>query len=85
MKTYNKALVGTAFLLAAALAIWLVLVLLPGSPLSPLAAPVPPGRAALAAMFAALIAAVAEAMSPHGTDNLSVPFAAALVVFLVAG
>ena len=76
---------SAALFLAAALAIWLVLVLLPGSPLSPLAAPVPPGRAALAAMFAALIAAVAEAMSPHGTDNLSVPFAAALVVFLVAG
>lgn len=76
---------SAALVVAAALAIWLVLVLLPGSPLSPLAAPVSPGRAALAATFAALVAAAAEAMSPRGTDNLSVPFAAALAVFLVVG
>lgn len=76
---------SAALVVAAALAIWLVLVLLPGSPLSPLAAPVSQGRAVLAATLAALVAALAEAMSPHGTDNLSVPFAAALVVFLVVG
>ena len=76
---------SVALFLAAALAIWLVLTLLPGSPLSPLAAPVSQGRAVLAAALAALAAACSEAMSPHGTDNLSVPFAAALVVFLVVG
>ncbi|MBS1965559.1 MAG: phosphatidate cytidylyltransferase [Chloroflexi bacterium SZAS-1] len=71
--------------IAAAIAILLTLVWLPGSALSPLS--VAPGNALAlaAALVAALAAALAEAVSPHGTDNLSVPFVATLAVWLIAG
>jgi phytol kinase len=77
---------GSAALLAAAtVAIFLTLALLPGSALSPNAPPVAAGRALLAALLGACAAALAEAASPRGTDNLSVPLVAAAAVLLVIG
>ena len=72
-------------LLATALAIFLVLTRLPGSPLSPLGQPASTATALAAALLGALAATSVEAISPQGTDNLSVPLAAAAAIFLVAG
>ena len=68
---------------ASAVVMFLTLILLPGSSLSPYAAPVGAGQALLAALLGAGAAALAEAASPHGTDNLSVPLVAAGVVLLI--
>ena len=76
---------SAALLVAAAAAIFLALTLLPGSWLCPHARLVGSGTSLLAALLGAIAAALAEALSPHGTDNLSVPFAAAAVVLLVVG
>jgi phytol kinase len=70
------------FVVSAA-AIFLVLTLLPGSALSPYAPPIGAGRVLLAALFAAAAATLAEAASPRGTDNLSVPLVAAGIVLLI--
>lgn len=74
-----------AMWLAASVAMYLALTLLPGSALSPLAARPEPIRALAAALLGAGLAALAEAISPAGTDNLSVPLVAAGVVYLVLG
>src|SRR5262245_45082052 len=66
-----------------AVVIFLTLRFLPGSPLSPYAPPINAGRALLAALLGAGAAALAEAASPRGTDNLSVPVVAAGVVLLI--
>lgn len=65
---------------ASAVAMLLVLLLLPGSSLSPLATPSGAGRSLSAALVGATFATLAEAVSPHGTDNLLVPLVAAGVV-----
>jgi phytol kinase len=70
------------FVVSAAV-IFLVLVLLPGSALSPYALPIGVSRALRAALLGAGVAALAEAASPRGTDNLSVPLVTAGVVLLV--
>jgi phytol kinase len=75
---------GSAMMFAAsAVAMFLVLALLPGSSLSPLAQPIGMGRALSAALLGAGAAALAEAASPRGTDNLSVPLVAAGVALLI--
>ncbi|HMQ30905.1 MAG TPA: phosphatidate cytidylyltransferase [Chloroflexaceae bacterium] len=75
---------GTAAMFVASLvAMWLTLLLVPGSPLAPTAAPLGAGAALLAALVGAGVAAAAEAVSPAGTDNLSVPLLAAGAVFIV--
>lgn len=71
---------SVAMFVASAVAMFLVLLLLPGSSLSPLATPSGAGRSLLAALVGAAFATLAEAVSPHGTDNLSVPLVAAGVV-----
>jgi phytol kinase len=68
---------------ASAVAIFLALMLLPGSSLSRYAPPIGAGRALPAALLGAGAAALAEAASPRGTDNLSVPLLAAGVVLLI--
>lgn len=60
-----------------------VLWLLPGSSLSPLAAPIELGAAFLLALGGAMGATLVEAVSPHGMDNLGVPLVAAGIVFLM--
>jgi dolichol kinase len=68
---------------AAALAMLLTILLVPGSALAPLTPPISPMVAVIAALAAALIASVAEAFSPAGIDNISVPLLAGLSVFTV--
>ncbi len=74
---------SAAMFVASTTAIFLVLLLLPGSVLSPLAVSLGTGKALLAAVFSGALATLAEGISPHGTDNLSVPLVAAGVVWAV--
>lgn len=74
---------SAALVVAATLSMFLVLTLLPGSALSPLATPIAPARALAVALVGASVAAGAEALSPHGTDNLSVPLVATGVLLLL--
>ncbi|BAZ53886.1 phosphatidate cytidylyltransferase [Nostoc sp. NIES-4103] len=74
---------SAAMLLVSTAVIFLVLLLLPGSSLSPLAQPITVGRVCLAAIVSATFATLAEAVSPHGTDNLSVPLVAAGVAWII--
>jgi phytol kinase len=74
---------SAAMFVASTSAIFLVLLLLPGSSLSPLAIPLGLGRALLTAIVTATFATLAEAVSPYGTDNLSVPIVAAVVLWVV--
>ncbi|MBD2449972.1 phosphatidate cytidylyltransferase [Nostoc sp. FACHB-152] len=70
-----------AMFLVSATAMFLVLLFLPGSFLSPLSVSVSGERALLTALVSAGFATLVEAISPHGTDNLSVPLVAAGVVW----
>ncbi|MFV9506950.1 MAG: diacylglycerol/polyprenol kinase family protein [Oscillochloridaceae bacterium umkhey_bin13] len=72
-----------AFVIAAGLAMFLTLWLVPGSALGPLIPPLGAGVALLAALVGASLAALAEAVSPAGTDNLSAPLLAAAAVYAV--
>ncbi|AUB42839.1 VTE5, phytol kinase [Nostoc flagelliforme CCNUN1] len=74
---------SAAMFVASTVVIFLVLLLLPGSSLSPLAKPFSLAWALLTAVITATFATLAEAVSPHGTDNLSVPLVAAGVVWIV--
>ncbi|MEH2190558.1 MAG: phosphatidate cytidylyltransferase [Nostoc sp.] len=74
---------SAAMFVASTVVIFLVLLLLPGSSLSPLATPLGFGWALLTAVVTATFATLAEAVSPHGTDNLSVPLVAAGVVWVM--
>ncbi|MFW9262159.1 diacylglycerol/polyprenol kinase family protein [Nostoc sp. CALU 546] len=74
---------SAAMFMASTMVIFLVLLLLPGSSLSPLATPLDLGWALLTAVVTATFATLAEAVSPHGTDNLSVPLVAAGVVWII--
>ncbi|MDZ8133851.1 MAG: phosphatidate cytidylyltransferase [Nostoc sp. DedQUE04] len=73
---------SAAMFIASTVVIFLVLLLLPGSLLSPLATPLSFGWALLTAVVTATFATLVEAVSPHGTDNLSVPLTAAGVVWI---
>ncbi|MGV0101865.1 Phosphatidate cytidylyltransferase [Nostoc sp. DSM 114160] len=73
---------SAAMFITSTVVIFLVLLLLPGSLLSPLAKPLSFGWALLTAVVTATFATLAEAVSPHGTDNLSVPLTAAGVVWI---
>jgi phytol kinase len=74
-----------AMLAAAGLAMYLALTLLPGSALAPLAPRPSPAAALLASLAGAAAATLVEAVSPRGTDNLSVPLVAAAIAWLVLG
>jgi phytol kinase len=76
---------SAAMFLAAGAAMFLTLALLPGSPLAPNAPAVGLGRALVAALLGSGAATLAEAVSPRGTDNLSVPLVAAASVLLILG
>ncbi|MDZ7956476.1 MAG: SEC59/DGK1/VTE5 family protein [Aulosira sp. DedQUE10] len=73
---------SVAMFLVSTTAIFLVLLLLPGSSLSPLAVAYGMNKALLAAVVSGALATLAEGISPHGTDNLSVPLVTASVVWL---
>src|SRR5262245_25755924 len=75
---------GSAVMLAVStIVVFLALTMLPGSRLSPQAPSIGAGSALLAALLGAGAAALAEAASPCGTDNLSVPLVAAGVLLLL--
>jgi phytol kinase len=74
---------STAMFAASAASMFLALALLPGSSLCPYAATLDTTRALAAALLGAGAATLAEAISPQGTDNLSVPLVAAGVALLV--
>lgn len=79
----TRTLEGSAVMFAAsAIAMLLTILLLPGSVWAPFAPAADPVRAVVAALLGAAVATAVEAVSPHGTDNLSVPVAAAAVAFL---
>jgi phytol kinase len=59
------------------------LLVLPGSALSPTSESIPFSTALLASSMAAGVATLAEARSPAGTDNLSVPLLAAAALYLL--
>jgi len=67
-----------------AMVVGLTLTLLPGSTLSPYAELNSPATIAVASLAGAAVGTLVEALSPHGTDNLSVPICVALVA-LIAG
>lgn len=75
---------SAAMFVASAVAMFGVLWLLPGSSLSPLAAPFGVQPALLIALVSAVFATLVEAVSPHGTDNLSVPLVGAGVAIAIA-
>src|SRR5262245_44491029 len=75
---------GSAAMFAVSMiVVFLALTFLPGSRLSPHAPSIGAGSALLAALLGAGAAALAEAASPCGTDNLSVPLVAAGVLLLL--
>lgn len=74
---------SAAMFVASTVVIFLVLLLLPGSLLSPLAKHFSLIWVLLTTVITATFATLAEAVSPHGTDNLSVPLVAAGVVWVV--
>ena len=71
--------------LASFTTIMLTLNLLPGSALSPHSIVCAIGTSLPISIIGALVASVAEAFSPAGTDNLSVPLITGLILFLLAG
>jgi phytol kinase len=73
----------TAMGVVSLLAIGLTLLLLPGSALSPSSIPWTTWGAIVIAACGTVVATAAEALSPAGTDNLTVPLLSALAMYLV--
>lgn len=69
--------------LASTTAIFLVLILLPGSLLSPLAVAYGVDKAVFAALVSGILATLAEGVSPHGTDNLTVPLVTSGAIWIL--
>lgn len=74
---------SAAMLVVSALAIYLTLIILPNSPLSPNSFPLGPTRVLLMTVLGAGTATLAEALSPAGTDNLSVPLLTGAVLYAI--
>lgn len=82
---HTRTLEGSAaMLLFSFVGIFLTLLLVPGSTLSPHSIAISPGGALQLAISGALVATVAEAVSPAGSDNLSVPIFTGLTLFLMS-
>jgi phytol kinase len=73
---------STAMVSFSFVAIFLVLSLVPGSSLAPWSEPFPLSTTLPTALVAALVAAVAEGLSPRGTDNISVPLLSAATIWM---
>jgi dolichol kinase len=65
------------------LSIFVTLWLLPGSPLSPLSVPLDVRAVLGLSLAGTLVATTAEALSPAGTDNLSVPLLSGLAMYIL--
>lgn len=73
---------SAAMFLASATAIFLTLWFVPGSALSPTTTPLGLPVCLVATLASAGIATLAEGVSPHGQDNISVPIIAGATVYL---
>jgi phytol kinase len=73
---------ATMFLVSFA-AVAVILLVLPGSSLSPTTEPLAAGTALLSALVAAVVATLAEAVAPVGTHNLSVPLLTSAALYLL--
>lgn len=71
---------SAAMFIASTVAILLTLLFTPGSALSPQSSPIDVGAALITSIVAGLVATIAEGVSPHGTDNISVPLLAGAVI-----
>jgi phytol kinase len=75
---------GSAMMfLASFVALLITLLVLPGSSLSPTTEPLAAGTALLSALVVAVVATLAEAVAPAGTDNLSVPLLTSAALYLL--
>ena len=72
-----------AMFLFSLIAILLTLTILPGSQLSPATVMLFQGKILLYTVISALVATIAEAVAPAGTDNLSVPLVTAACLWLM--
>lgn len=82
----TRTLTGSAAMLVFSfLGIFISLTFIPGSTLSPNSAVLSLQTTLYFSILAACIATLAEALSPAGTDNLSVPLISGLVLFLLIG
>lgn len=80
---HSRTLEGSAAMFFAAfLVIWVTLTYLPGSGLSPLSLPFDSGLIIGISLLAAFVGTFAEAVSPAGTDNLSVPFSVVIILWI---
>lgn len=80
---HTRTLEGSAaMLIAAFISIWFTLSYLPGSGLSPLSVPSEPGIILGVSALSAIVGSLAEAVSPAGTDNLTVPFSVVFVLWM---
>lgn len=75
---------SVAMAIGAFVAMALTLLWLPGSTLSPNSAVLPFGSVLLLTVIGTTVATTAEAFSPAGTDNLSVPLLTGLALFLLS-
>ncbi len=81
---HRRSLEGSmAMAITSFLAIMLTLILLPGSPLSPYSNSIPFRWVILSSIAGSGLATLAEAVSPAGTDNLSVPLVTGLGLYLI--
>ncbi len=72
-----------AMVMASFGAVFITLLLLPASGLSPGSTGIPLSRAVILALVVAVVGALVEGLSPAGTDNLSVPVLTAAALYLL--
>ena len=81
---HTRTLEGSAAMfLGSFISIWLTLSYLPGSSLSPFSLSIDPTVVLTISVLSALAGTLAEAISPAGTDNLSVPFSVAVILWIL--
>ncbi|HPR88203.1 MAG TPA: phosphatidate cytidylyltransferase [bacterium] len=81
---HTRSFLGSVTMAAVSLvAIWLTLTLLPGSALSPMSPAIGLADRLLLTILGATVATLAEALSPAGTDNLTVPLASSFFMWLI--
>ncbi len=82
----RKSWEGTAaMVIVTFFAVGVTLLVLPGSALGPRSLPIPASQVWGLALASAVVAALAEGISPAGTDNLTVPLVVALLLYALAG
>lgn len=81
---HTRSYLGSATMAVVSLVvIWLTLTWLPGSGLAPMSPAIGLADRILMTILGATVATLAEALSPAGTDNLSVPLASSFFMWLI--